>query len=367
MTTLHAIPCNVITGFLGVGKTTCILNLLSQKPDEERWAILVNEFGEIGLDGQLLEHNSAQTPGVFIREVPGGCMCCASGVPMQIALNMLLMKAKPDRLLIEPTGLGHPKEVLKTLSGEHYKEVLTLENTITLVNPQHFSSEKHLQNATFQQQLGVADVIVINKTDLADAQDIENVRHYLSSSQTLNTVPYHLTKHGVLPLDLLKRKPGQSAGQKMDSAPSSKPLFSLRPQGRKQINTQMPDTLPALPACGYLLERHEDAGFTSVGWRIKDSLRLDLSKTLHWFASLKAIRIKALFHSDQGWVTVNFSKEAAATDRYKPGTKESEMDYQLVSAPANPESRMEMIFENTLFNEQELARWKVILQTPEGI
>ena len=101
---LSNIETNIITGFLGAGKSTAILNLLEQKPDNERWAVLVNEFGEVGIDGGMLAGNSDS--GVYIREVPGGCMCCAAGLPMQMAMNMLLARAKPTRLIIEPTGLS---------------------------------------------------------------------------------------------------------------------------------------------------------------------------------------------------------------------------------------------------------------------
>ena len=118
MSTFKAIPTNVITGFLGVGKTTAILNLLKQKPDDERWAVLVNEFGEVGIDGSLLHGKDRVEQGIYIKEVPGGCMCCAAGLSMHIALNMLIAHAKPHRLIIEPTGLGHPKEVLDILSSE---------------------------------------------------------------------------------------------------------------------------------------------------------------------------------------------------------------------------------------------------------
>lgn len=76
--TISAIPTNIITGFLGVGKSTAILYLLKNKPDNERWAVLVNEFGEIGVDGSLFQGQHDQEQGVFIREVPGGCMCCAA-------------------------------------------------------------------------------------------------------------------------------------------------------------------------------------------------------------------------------------------------------------------------------------------------
>ena len=102
---LCAIPTNIITGFLGAGKTSAILHLLRSKPADERWAVLVNEFGEIGVDGSLLEGRHSEEQQVYIREVPGGCMCCTSGLPMQIALNQLLTKSRPHRLLIEPTGL----------------------------------------------------------------------------------------------------------------------------------------------------------------------------------------------------------------------------------------------------------------------
>jgi len=124
-----SVPTNIITGFLGVGKTTAILHLLKHKPGNERWAVLVNEFGEIGIDGSLFKGQHSEQNGVFIREVPGGCMCCTAGLPMQIALAQLLARAKPDRLLIEPTGLGHPIEVLQTLFSEYYREVLNIQKT----------------------------------------------------------------------------------------------------------------------------------------------------------------------------------------------------------------------------------------------
>ena len=118
----NPIPVNVITGFLGVGKTSAILRLLEQKPADEEWAILVNEFGEIGVDQSLLKGQLAPRSDVMVFEVPGGCMCCAAGLPMEMALSQIFFLGEPDRLIIEPTGLGHPAEVLGVLAPEAYAD-----------------------------------------------------------------------------------------------------------------------------------------------------------------------------------------------------------------------------------------------------
>lgn len=128
---IKAIPTNIITGFLGVGKTSLIKQLLKTKPEGETWAVLVNEFGEVGIDAGLMD---ASDSGVQIREVAGGCMCCAAGVPTQVAINQLIARAKPDRLLIEPTGLGHPNEIIKVLSAPHYHNVIRLQSTLCLID-----------------------------------------------------------------------------------------------------------------------------------------------------------------------------------------------------------------------------------------
>ncbi len=174
------VPTNIITGFLGVGKTSAILNLMANKPENERWAVLVNEFGEIGVDGSLVQGQQSEEQQVFIREVPGGCMCCAAGLPMQIALNQLLNEAKPDRLLIEPTGLGHPKEVLQVLSTDHYRQVLSLQKNITLVDARKLADVRYTQHDTFNQQIAIADTVVGNKLDLYQEGDIQKLEAYVA-------------------------------------------------------------------------------------------------------------------------------------------------------------------------------------------
>lgn len=173
---IKAIPTNIITGFLGVGKTTFIKQLLATKPQDEVWAVLVNEFGEVGIDASLLDN---QDKGIQIREVAGGCMCCAAGVPTQVAINQLIAKAKPDRLLIEPTGLGHPSEIIKVLTASHYQNVIALQSTLCLVDARKVADHRYREHPNFMQQLQVADVIVATKTDRYETDELMQLSAYL--------------------------------------------------------------------------------------------------------------------------------------------------------------------------------------------
>ena len=110
MKLIKRIPINLIAGTLGVGKTTAINHLLAQRPEGESWAVLVNEYGQVGLDAALLE-----TEGVEIREVAGGCICCSAGFMFEVSLLLLLQRA-PDRLIIEPTGLATLSGILDMLA-----------------------------------------------------------------------------------------------------------------------------------------------------------------------------------------------------------------------------------------------------------
>ncbi|WP_019625431.1 GTP-binding protein [Thioalkalivibrio sp. ALJT] len=170
------IPLNLITGFLGVGKTTAIRQLLAQRPAGEHWAVLVNEFGEIGVDGSLL----ADT-GIALEEVPGGCLCCVSAQMFTVGLNRLIRSQQPDRILIEPTGLGHPAQIIRTLTEPPYAGVLDLRATVTLMDARHLASPRHREHPTWRDQVALADVLLANKADLYAEDDREALRNFVAA------------------------------------------------------------------------------------------------------------------------------------------------------------------------------------------
>lgn len=305
-TKILAVPTNVITGFLGVGKTSAISQLLKHKPANERWAILVNEFGEVGIDGGLFAGLSPNDAGIFIEQVPGGCMCCASGLPMQIALNQLLIKAEPHRLLIEPTGLGHPKEVLQLLSNPHYQKVLDLQKTITLVDARQLKDQRYTEHKTFNQQLEIADVIVGNKTDLYHENEQQALIDYPPISQSAIASKMHkqiyFTTHGKLPLQWL-------AGPSSFTKQQANCHHHTHDHHHNHNKTELPVAEQPIPECGFISAINEGEGYQSIGWRFSKDQLFNRNKLKAFLSSIKATRVKGVFSTDQGFFGYNISDD----------------------------------------------------------
>ncbi|WP_281648999.1 GTP-binding protein [Parendozoicomonas sp. Alg238-R29] len=299
MNIIQAVPTNIITGFLGAGKTTAILHLLKMKPEQERWAVLVNEFGEIGIDGSLFKGSETGENGIFIREVPGGCMCCTSGLPMQMALNMLLKVAKPDRLLIEPTGLGHPKEVLDTLSSEHYQSVLTLHSTISLVDARNLQDSRYTSHEIFNQQLEIADIVVGNKSDLYQSNDKEALENYLSQS-SLGDKKLAFTSQGKLEVEWLSGNSSYISHQKTSRLQNSRAID----------NQDTGDTSSEIPIEGFLRSDNKGEGFSSCGWQFAPDITFDRKKLFAFLSGLEVERAKAVFITSEGLYGYNKSRDA---------------------------------------------------------
>lgn len=279
------VPTNIITGFLGVGKTTTILNLLENKPANEKWAVLVNEFGEIGIDGAMMTES-----GAVIKEVPGGCMCCTAGVPMSVGITALL-RQNPDRLLIEPTGLGHPKQVIATLTSAQYQEYVDLKATIALVDPRNLSDEKYTSNQNFNDQLACADVVIGSKVDLCHAHDIDVFNDWLTD-QAPAKVFSKLIHDGQLPLEVLdiERVYGSA---------------STHIEAHHHHHADMEPQFQLQPGQAYARKENQGQGYFSCGWLIGAEYRFNFDQLFSMLTDLTAERVKAVINTDQGCYAFN--------------------------------------------------------------
>ncbi|WP_394245622.1 CobW family GTP-binding protein [Vibrio astriarenae] len=280
---LKRVPTNIITGFLGVGKTTAILNLLKNKPQDENWAVLVNEFGEIGIDGAMMSDS-----GALIKEVPGGCICCTAGVPTSVAITALL-RENPDRLIIEPTGLGHPKQIMATISSVQFSPYIEIRTTLTLTDAHYFEDEKYTTNPNFKQQLDVADVIIANKSDLASKSQKDGMHIWLQSND-IDTNVIAATR-GDIELSLLDAfvKPNQEA----DIEEHHHHHAALEPQ------FQLP------PNQSHIRRENKGQGYFSCGWLFGAELVFNFDDLFSMLNDLTADRIKAVMNTDQGCFAFN--------------------------------------------------------------
>ena len=162
------IPVNVISGFLGAGKTTAIINLLGQKNSDEQWAIVVNEFGKVNIDGKTLQ--SAQEGEVY--EITGGCICCTAKTYLNDSLQKIIQSKKYSRIIIEPTGLGGIEMVTEIVDANpelYLKLVICLVDILMVRNP------IKLTIPIFKRQILNADAILFSKIDLL-SNDLEKAQ-----------------------------------------------------------------------------------------------------------------------------------------------------------------------------------------------
>lgn len=312
---LEHIPTHLIGGPLGAGKTSLIRHLLNQKPADERWAVLINEFGQIGLDAALL---TTEADGISLAEIPGGCLCCVNGVPFQVGLARLLRQAKPDRLLIEPSGLGHPAELLRQLGQSPWQSVLSIQPSVLVLDAAALSRGEALPDSQ-RQALAQAGLLLLNKSESLDAAARRQLLRQLPER------PHYWTTQGRLPLE---RLPGIDA--------------------RGRAAAKAPD-LPAAPAAlgqvwldprNAICQVQAAADGWSIGWRWHPSQRFDLARLTHWLAQWPWRRAKLVMHGQEGWRSANALDGQPV--HFAPSEWRKDSRLELIFAEAQPQAELEL-------------------------
>jgi G3E family GTPase len=204
MSSLYArrkIPVTVISGFLGAGKTTLVNHLIEQYPSG-KIGVIVNEFGEVGIDGQLIV-----TEEQALVEINNGCVCCTVRADLVASVKELLDRTKRagaapiERIIVETSGLADPAPVLQTfLADPDLRESVDLESVVTVVDALHFPQQ--IDDEIAREQVAFADTVIVNKLDLVDEPQriaIEaKVRSLNPSAVLLNTTRSRLAVDTVL-------------------------------------------------------------------------------------------------------------------------------------------------------------------------
>lgn len=263
---------DVINGLLGAGKTTFLLNLLDQKGPDEKIAVLVNEFGEIGIDGDLLGGQGAD-----VVELPNGCICCTLNADLKNQIRFIAETYQPDRLYIEPTGVATIKNlmgILKSLSLEKYIDEL---RTFVILDAGSFWEIMGQNRGFVETQIEMADIVVLNKCDKIDAGEVDKITSLIKRVNPSGEIAC------------------TSYGRGWDGTTGTKTVqgsAGTEPTGIKE---------PEAP-----LKQFQQFSTSSNG-------TFDLNKLSQFFDNLKdnqfgmVDRAKGIFYTDNGWVRIDLA------------------------------------------------------------
>lgn len=162
---------NMIFGFLGSGKTTLVRHLLDARARDRKLAVIVNEFGQVGIDGAILEGDT-----VDMIQLTSGCLCCTLKGPLLNAVEELRDKAGVEHTVIEASGVADPEEMIESFSAPEFRASVAVGPFVTVVDAAKFEVMREMLGEFYGSQVAHADIVLLNKIDLASPEQLAAAR-----------------------------------------------------------------------------------------------------------------------------------------------------------------------------------------------
>ena len=195
----HKTSAIVVCGFLGAGKTTLLQYIIDNLSSHEKTVVLVNDFGSVNIDGQII-----QRAGLEVVPLSSGCVCCSLKGSLVSTIQQIHSEFAPDKLFLEPSGVASPASIIESLTGDILLPIVALDLVITVIDTLNFLRFFKNMGGFFRDQLEIADLIILNKQDLVQPEQLLKINEVLMAINTkAELIP---AKFGVIPIEKLNRK-----------------------------------------------------------------------------------------------------------------------------------------------------------------
>ena len=170
------IKLDIVSGFLGAGKTTLIKKLVTEGYKDEKIVVLENEFGKVGIDTDILKNT-----GVEVEEITAGCICCSSSGDFLSSMEDIITKFSPNRIIVEPTGVAKLSEILRACNDFKFKGLFEVNNIISVLDVKRFDFVASYSKVFVDDQIAVSKTIVLSKNIGVDIKHIEDIYSYIKN------------------------------------------------------------------------------------------------------------------------------------------------------------------------------------------
>ena len=297
---------DIIFGFLGSGKTTFITRVLKEWGDREKIVVLVNEFGEVGIDGELLLNQGGE-----VVEMPSGCICCTLQSDFKVQMLDILQTMHPDRLIIEPTGVATIAQIRAIVEAEIFEDAIDVINNVLIADATGFMDLYKANPHFVESQVQNARIVLLNKCDKVEQKKallLQNAISAINPEATVLKTEYGGVDWGQYHLALTATPVPQPASEQfvlLDKA--------LQPQGGGSEQS-----LSLFP------EKREALGYESFGL-IYDDLVFNQPKLEEFFLQLKGpgmgnvVRAKGIFQVDNRWILMDLASGEISSQPVRQG------------------------------------------------
>jgi len=173
-----AVKVDIISGFLGAGKTTFIKKLMKDLYSDANVVILENEFGKINIDEGTLQRDRIQ-----VKSIQAGCICCSSSFSLIKGLREILSEYQPDRIIIEPTGIARLSEIKRLLMNDSSDQAYSIDHIITIVDAKNYQLRTLISKSFFEDQIRASELLFLSKTSLLNASERNHVKDEIHKLQ----------------------------------------------------------------------------------------------------------------------------------------------------------------------------------------